>query len=68
MQSPIESKTSFSDTPEGQGLYFPRCRTSTLDLTVKEIADETIKKLTEENASLRAQIKALSNIIKNMNS
>ncbi len=67
MQSPIESKTSFSDTPEGQGMSFPRCRTSTLDMTVQEIADAKIKQLVEENEALRAEIKALKHIIKNTN-
>jgi hypothetical protein len=62
----IESKTSFADTPEGQGLCFPRCRSSTVDITVKEVSEETIKRLIEEITALRAEIKALKGIIKNM--
>jgi len=63
----IESKTTFADTPEGQGMSFPRWRTSTLDMIAQEIAEETIKRLNEENNALRAEIKALRGIIKNMN-
>lgn len=64
----IDPKTSFSDTPEGQGMCFPRRRSSTLEMEVKEVAEETIKRLKEENDALRAEIKALKSIIKNMNS
>ncbi len=66
MQSPIESKTCFADTPEGQGLSFPRCRSSTIDITIKEVSDETIRRLIAENNALRAEVKALKGIIKNM--
>lgn len=62
----IESKTSFADTPEGQGLCFPVSRKSITDITVKEVSDETIKRLIEENNALRTEIKTLKGIIKNM--
>ena len=63
----IESKTSFADTPEGQGLCFPCVRRSTVELAAKETADEKIKRLMEENKYLREEIKALKTIIKNVN-
>lgn len=63
----IETKTSFADTPEGQGLSFPRCRSSTIDITIKEVSEETIRRLISENNFLRAEIKALKTIIKNIN-
>lgn len=64
----IESKTSFADTPEGQGLCFPVPRRSTIELTEKETVDEKIKRLMAENKQLREEVKALKGIIKNMNS
>jgi hypothetical protein len=64
----VESKTTFADTPEGQGMCFPRHRSSTTDIKVKDVSEERIRQLFEENTALRAEIKALKNIIKNMNS
>ncbi len=63
----VQPKTSFSDTPEAQGLSFPRARSSTSETKVQEASEETLKRLTEENNALRAEIQALKGIIKNMN-
>lgn len=63
----IQPHTSFSDTPEAQGLSFPRARSSTSEIKVQEASEDPLKRLTEENIALRAEVKALRGIIKNMN-
>jgi len=62
----VESKTPFPGYAEGIQILFPPV-VYPIDLTVKEVAEQTIKRLIEENTSLRAEIKALKGIIKNMN-
>jgi hypothetical protein len=64
----IESKTSYPVSPEGIALSFSSNLLYASESTAKELADEKIKKLMEENKHLREEIKALRNIIKNISS
>ncbi len=61
----LETKTDFPGYAEGIQLLFPPV-IYPVDLTVKEVAEKSIKQLIAENNALRAEIKALKGIIKNM--
>jgi hypothetical protein len=61
----VECKTAFPGYDEGIQILFPPI-VYPIDLTVKEVAGQAIKRLIEENESLRSEIKALRGIIKNM--
>jgi chaperonin cofactor prefoldin len=64
----IESKTPFPVYPDVGFLIVNTSLAPSLEeLIPKQIADEKIKKLMEENKHLREEIKALKGIIKNMN-
>lgn len=66
MQPTVESKTPFPISPEGVQMPFGPGVLYEVDSSVKDMAQEKIKYLVEENARLRLEIKALKRIVKNV--